>query len=94
MTELISSFVEAISGYLIGRFHTNARVAKQISLITLSLVTGILFFTAFGLYELSSPAPNPMGNVWLGLLFFSVCLSIIVYLILLIDILVKNRKKK
>lgn len=94
MTELISMVPEAIAGYLISQFKIKSAMASQISLIVLSLTIGMLFFCAFGASELISPSPNPMGNVWLGLLFFSLSVSAITYLIFIVDYLLKKRKKQ
>lgn len=94
MLELISTLLEAISGYFIGRFRASRSAATHISLIAISVALGIIFFCVFGIYELIFPAPNPIGNVWIGLLYFSLGISFITYLMLLIDYLIKLRKKE
>lgn len=92
MHEFITGVVEAVSGYLAGRFRVEISRASHISRIIISLAFGLMFFCAFGVYELISPAPNPIGNIWLGLLSISFGLSFFVYLMLLIDYLIKKNQ--
>ena len=93
MIDLVGSAVEAASGYLVGRYNTKQNAAKHIAFILISLACGLLFFLGYGIQQLISPAPNPMGNIWLGLALFSVGISFVVYLLLLIDAFIKKKKK-
>src|SRR6218665_3754113 len=94
MFELITAALEAISGYLVGKFGAKSSRARYSSLVFLSFVLGGIFFISFGVYELIFPSANPKGNIWVGLICFSIGISFITYLILLIDRLIKNRKRK
>jgi len=94
MFELITTALEAISGYLVGKFGAKSSAARHSSLVFLSFVLGGIFFISFGVYELIFPSANPKGNIWVGLICFSIGISFVTYLILLIDCLIKNRKKR
>lgn len=93
MIEVISTILEAMSGFIVGRFNASNSTAQHFSRICLAAVIGLAFFSAFGIYEFISPAPNPMGNIWLGLFTIALCVSIISYAILLIDYYIKKKGK-
>ena len=82
MFDLIGTLLEGISGYIGGRYATSKRASFHISAILVSLACGLMFFLAYGLYEFFVPAPNPIGNVWIGLSALSVVMVIAIYLFL------------
>jgi len=94
MFELFGAIAEALSGYIAGRYGASKRSSFHLSAVVLALGCGLIFFTAYGLYELIFPAPNPMGNVWVGLLLFSLGVAILAYLFLLIAHWIGNRRKQ
>jgi hypothetical protein len=94
MFEFFGTIAEALSGYIAGRYGASRRSSFHLSAIVLALACGLFFFSAYGLYELIFPAQNPMGNVWWGLLLFSLGVAFLVYLILLIDHWIGSRKKR
>src|SRR6218665_852310 len=75
MFELITTALEAISGYLVGKFGAKSSTARHSSLVFLSFVLGGIFFISFGVYELIFPSANPKGNIFVGFIFFSICQS-------------------
>ena len=95
MFDLIGSFVEAISGYLVGRFKSRSKTAVHLSMIFVSLLVGLVFFVGYGAYELLFPAPNPMEiwrNNWvLLLLMMSAGMSLLVYIVLIIDYFLSHK---
>jgi hypothetical protein len=93
MLEFLNALFEVIWVDFIGRFIASRSLATHISLITISVALGISFFLVFGAYELIFPAQNPRGNIWIVLLCFSLGISFVTYLILLIGYLIKLRKK-
>ena len=94
MFEFFGTIAEALSGYIAGRYGASKRSSFHLSAVILALGCGLLFFSAYGLYELIFPAPNPMGNVWLGLLLFSLGVTLLVYLFLLIAQWFESRQRQ
>jgi membrane protein implicated in regulation of membrane protease activity len=94
MFEFFGTIAEALSGYIAGRYGASKRSSFHLSAVVLALGCGLIFFSAYGLYELIFPAQNPMGNVWLGLLLFSLGVALLVYLFLLIAHWIESRKKR
>lgn len=94
MFEFFGTVVEALSGYLAGRYGASKRSSFHLSAVILAVGCGLMFFSAYGLYELIFPAKNPMGNVWLGLLLFSFGVALLVYLILLIAHGIETRQRR
>ncbi|MCZ8137570.1 MAG: hypothetical protein O9266_14860 [Porphyrobacter sp.] len=94
MFEFFGTIAEALAGYLAGRYSVSKRSSFHLSAVVLALACGLIFFAAYGLHELIFPARNPRGNVWLGLLVFSLVVALLVYLILLIAHWIESRKKR
>jgi cystathionine beta-lyase family protein involved in aluminum resistance len=94
MFEFFGTIAEALSGYIAGRYGASKRSSFHLSAVILALGCGLIFFSAYGLYELIFPAPNPMGNVWLGLLLFSLGVTLLVYLFLLIAQWFESRQRQ
>ena len=94
MFEFFGTIAEALSGYIAGRYGASKRSSFHLSAVILALGCGLIFFSAYGLYELIFPAPNPMGNVWLGLLLFSLGVTLLVYLFLLIAQSFESRQRQ
>lgn len=78
MFELVGAFVEAVSGYIGGRFATNKQTSFHISAICVALACGLIFFLAYGTYELFFPAPNPIMNIWQGLSILALIVTLII----------------
>jgi hypothetical protein len=93
MLEFLNALFEAIWVDFIGRFIASRSLTTHISLIVISVALGISFFLVFGAYELIFPVQNPHGNIWIGLLCFSLGISFLTYLVLLIEYLIKLQKK-
>jgi hypothetical protein len=93
MFEFFGAIAEALSGYITGRFRSNKKFSFHLSAILISLSIGFIFFATYGLYELIYPASNPMGDIWLGLVFFSTGVSLIAYLMILITGWVERCRK-
>lgn len=94
MFEFFGTIAEALSGYIAGRYGASKRSSFHLSAVILALGCGLIFFSVYGLHELIFPAPNPMGNVWLGLLLFSLGVTLLVYLILLIAQWFESRQRQ
>lgn len=93
MIDLISGLLEAVSGYLISKLKARNALANHAAIVVVSLLFGILFFVLYGLNEMLFPAENAVGNIWLGLVMFSLGVSFVVYALLLIDKFIKSRDK-
>lgn len=94
MFDFLSTVVEAISGYLTSRYKMRLGAAFGLARIAFSFGVGLIFFIVFGLNEFFFPAPNPVGDIWLGLIVFSLAISIFIYVLLLLHIFFKGRKTK
>ena len=93
MIDLISGVLEAVSGYLIAKLKARNALANHAAIVVVSLLFGLLFFVFFGAYEMLFPAENAAGNIWLGLVIFSLGVSCVVYVLILIDKFIKSRSK-
>lgn len=93
MIDLISGLLEAVSGYFISKLKARNALANHAAIVIVSLLFGILFFVFFGLYEILFPAENAVGNIWLGLVIFSIGVSCVAYVLILIDKFIKSRDK-
>ncbi len=91
MFELIGGIVEALTGYLVGRFQATNKSASHISAIAVSLLCGLIFFLGLGIYDLFYPAPR---NRLSSLILFPLGFSMIIYLIIVIDFWIKRKKAK
>lgn len=92
MFEFLSTILEAINGYIGRRYATFKRKNYYVRITLVSITCGLIFFLAYGLYELFFPAPNPLGNIWLGLTFISVVLMLVIFLFLVtVDFFDKNK---
>ena len=94
MYDFFGTIAEAIAGHVMRRYLTSRRTASHLAAILVSLVCGLIFYVTYGIYELIFPAPNPMGNVWAGLLLISLGVAFLMYIFILIDLWVKNRRKQ
>jgi cystathionine beta-lyase family protein involved in aluminum resistance len=94
MFEFFGTIAEALSGYIAGRYGASKRSSFHLSAVILALGCGLIFFSVYVIYELIFPAPNPMGNVWLGLLLFSLGVTLLVYLFLLIAQWIESRQRR
>jgi len=90
MADLIGSVLEAASGYWVGRLKQKGLLVLHSTMLAFSLICGIIFFVAYGLYYLIFPSPNLPVNFYYGLALISLILSIVIYLILVL-ILVEER---
>lgn len=95
MFEFLSTILEAINGYIGRRYATFKQKNYYVRITLVSITCGLIFFLAYGLYELLFPAPNPLGNIWLGLTFISVVLMLVIFLFLVtVDFFDKNKNQQ
>jgi hypothetical protein len=92
MSELIGGLVEALSGYLVGRFHNTKKSASHISRISISLMCGLIFFIGYGIQSLIFPSPHAPESWGYGLVFFSLAVSTLIYLMIMIDFWLERKE--
>lgn len=94
MFEFVCFIGEVLSGYIAGRNAESKRSSFHLSAVISALSCGLIFFSVYGIYELIFPAPNPMGNVWLGLLLLSLGFALLSYLLLLVAHWIEGRQRR
>ena len=94
MFELFGGIIEALTGYILGRFQTKNTIAQQISIVSVSLLLGLIFFIGYGAHSLLFPSSKAPDNWAYGLAVFSISVSFFAFLIINIDIWWKKRKMK
>jgi len=94
MFELTGGIIEAFTGYILGRFQVKSTTAQQMSIVSVSLLLGLIFFIGYGTHSLLFPSPKAPDNWAYGLAVFSISVSFFAFLIINIDIWWKNRSMK
>lgn len=94
MFELFGGIIEALSGYILGRFQAKDTTAKQVSIIAVSLLCGLIFFVGNAIHDGIFPPPKVNHSWGFDLAIFSLAISVIIYGLIILDIWWKNKKVK